>query len=212
MLVCFRCGQNSKVDIWSIGCIVIELATAKEPWAEKQFESSFAALYFIATRKNEYPYVPPTLSAAGHDFIRQCLTRDIDQRPTAQQLLSHRFVNEEYEGVEAAERRRAEGVKGPQSSVASTTSAAMAQATSSVDASIRETRSELLGTMEAAGRSEAMAAGEYRPMASATVSASRMDLTAAVGNVEDEQMSDSQGESVRIHAPLVGAAMTSPLP
>ena len=203
-MLCVFCSQNSKVDIWSIGCIVIELATAKEPWSEKQFESSFAALYFIATKKTEYPYVPPTLSEAGHDFIRLCLTRDIDARPTAKQLLAHRFVNEEYEGVEAAERRRAEGVKGPSSSAVSTASG--------VDASIRETRSELLGTMEAAGRSEAMAAGEYRPMASATVSVARMELTAAVETSEDSEMSESGGDSLRIRAPLVGAAMTSPLP
>ena len=209
--VCFS-SQNSKVDIWSIGCIVIELATAKEPWAEKQFESSFAALYFIATKKNEYPYVPPTLSQAGHDFIRLCLTRDIDARPTAKELLGHRFVTEQFEGVEAAERRRAEGVKGPQSSVASTTSAMMAAAGASVDASIRETRSELLGTMAAAGRSESTAVGEYRPMASATVSAARMDLTAATGTGEDAQMSESSGDTSLFTVPMVGAAMTSPLP
>ena len=208
---------NSKVDIWSIGCIVIELATAKEPWAEKQFESSFAALYFIATKKNEYPYVPPTLSEAGHDFIRLCLTRDIDQRPTAKQLLDHRFVNEEYEGVEAAERRLAEGVKGPHSTAASTTDAALLVASSgaasvSVDASIRETRSELLGTMEAAGRSEATAVGEYRPMASATVTTARMELEAAADSGEDAQMSGSTDNSLRLGGSMVGAAMTSPLP
>ena len=193
------------MDIWSIGCIVIELCTAKEPWAERHFESSFAALYFIATKRNEYPYVPPTLSEAGHDFIRLCLTRDIDARPTAQQLLQHRFVTEEWEGAEAAERRQAEGVKGPHSSAVSTAEAA-------VDASIRETRSELQGTLQAAGRSEASAAGEYRPMASATVSAARMDMSPPVDTDEDALMSESGGDTVRMRPQMVGAAMTSPLP
>ena len=196
---------------------MIELATAKEPWAEKQFESSFAALYFIATKKTEYPYVPPTLSEAGHDFIRLCLTRDIDARPTAKLLLVHRFVTEEWEGVEAAERRRAEGLKGPHSSVVSTTNVAVTSSSGgvsvSVDASIRETRSELVGTMEAASRSEAMAAGEYRPMASATVTSARMELSAAAELGEDAEMSESSGgESLRINGPFIGAAMTSPLP
>ena len=70
VVLCCCSRYNAKVDIWSIGCIVIELATAKEPWAEKNFESSFAALYYIATKKTELPFIPSTLSEAGHDFIR----------------------------------------------------------------------------------------------------------------------------------------------
>ena len=92
-------GQyNAKVDVWSVGCVVIELCSGKEPWAEHKFESSYAALFFIATQKGIMPHIPSTLSAQGHDFIRLCLTRDVDARPTAAELLSHPFVAEEWAG------------------------------------------------------------------------------------------------------------------
>ena len=99
-------------------------------------------------------------------------------------------------------------MKGPQNSAVSTMQP-------TVDASIRETRSELMGTNEAAGRTEAMAQGEYRPMASATVSVARMELVVVAadsGSGEDAEMSDSTGEPMRVNASMVGAAMTSPLP
>jgi len=89
---------NSKVDIWSLGCVVIELATGKEPLAEKNFESSFAALYFIASTATAMPYIPSSLSKQGHDFIKLCLTRNVDARPTAAQLLQHPFVVDTFEG------------------------------------------------------------------------------------------------------------------
>lgn len=39
-----------KIDIWSLGCVIIEMATAKQPWDEENFENPFRALYHIGTR------------------------------------------------------------------------------------------------------------------------------------------------------------------
>jgi serine/threonine protein kinase len=36
-----------KIDIWSLGCVIIEMATAKQPWDEENFENPFRALYHI---------------------------------------------------------------------------------------------------------------------------------------------------------------------
>ncbi|KAG9149227.1 hypothetical protein Leryth_003218, partial [Lithospermum erythrorhizon] len=81
-------NADVSVDIWSLGCTLIEMATGKPPWS--QYEG-VAALFKISN-SNELPPIPDSLSEEGKDFIRKCLQRDPLQRPTAAQLLEHPFV------------------------------------------------------------------------------------------------------------------------
>ncbi|GMJ13574.1 EMBRYO DEFECTIVE 71, MAP KINASE KINASE KINASE 4, YODA [Hibiscus trionum] len=81
-------GCNLAVDIWSLGCTVLEMATTKPPWS--QYEG-VAAMFKIGNSK-ELPPIPDYLSDEGKDFVRQCLQRNPLNRPTAVQLLSHPFV------------------------------------------------------------------------------------------------------------------------
>merc|ERR1712151_1296556 len=64
------CGRRS--DIWSLGCVVIEMATAKPPWPD--FNSTMAAAIHIGTSETTPP-VPESLSEACQCFIRQCTLR-----------------------------------------------------------------------------------------------------------------------------------------
>ncbi|CAI0403091.1 unnamed protein product [Linum tenue] len=81
-------GCNLAVDIWSLGCTVLEMATTKPPWS--QFEG-VAAMFKIGNSK-DLPAIPDQLSDEGKDFVRQCLQRNPSHRPTAAQLLDHPFV------------------------------------------------------------------------------------------------------------------------
>uniref|UniRef100_A0A0E0CPI6 mitogen-activated protein kinase kinase kinase n=1 Tax=Oryza meridionalis TaxID=40149 RepID=A0A0E0CPI6_9ORYZ len=81
-------GCNLAVDIWSLGCTVLEMATSKPPWS--QYEG-IAAVFKIGNSK-ELPPIPDHLSEEGRDFIRQCLQRDPSSRPTAVDLLQHSFI------------------------------------------------------------------------------------------------------------------------
>uniref|UniRef100_A0A5B6ZEK5 mitogen-activated protein kinase kinase kinase n=1 Tax=Davidia involucrata TaxID=16924 RepID=A0A5B6ZEK5_DAVIN len=81
-------GCNLAVDIWSLGCTVIEMATTKPPWS--QYEGA-AAMFKIGSSK-EPPAIPDHLSHDGKDFVRKCLQRNPLHRPTAAQLLEHPFV------------------------------------------------------------------------------------------------------------------------
>ncbi|XP_024991771.1 mitogen-activated protein kinase kinase kinase YODA-like isoform X1 [Cynara cardunculus var. scolymus] len=81
-------GSNLAVDIWSLGCTVLEMATTKPPWS--QYEG-VAALFKIGNSK-ELPVIPDHLSDEGKDFVRQCLQRNPALRPSAAQLLDHCFV------------------------------------------------------------------------------------------------------------------------
>ncbi|XP_073293913.1 mitogen-activated protein kinase kinase kinase 5-like isoform X1 [Primulina huaijiensis] len=75
------------VDIWSLGCTIIEMLNGKPPWSE--YEG--AAALFKAIK--ETPPIPETLSAEGKDFLRRCFRRNPADRPTASKLLDHPFVN-----------------------------------------------------------------------------------------------------------------------
>ncbi|PNY08634.1 ATP binding protein [Trifolium pratense] len=81
-------GCNLAVDIWSLGCTVLEMATAKPPWG--QYEG-VAAMFKIGNSK-ELPTIPDHLSEEGKDFVKLCLQRDPLDRPSANQLLDHPFV------------------------------------------------------------------------------------------------------------------------
>jgi serine/threonine protein kinase len=197
---------NSAVDIWSVGCVVIELAAGREPWAEMRFESTFAALYFIASHHDCLPVIPPSLSAAGHDFIRQCLTRDPDRRPTASQLLQHPFVTEEWEekrdSKAAVEAAAASSGCGPMD----------------VSASIRETCSATMRTVELTDCSgdEAMAAVSSSGYSSEGGVAVVRGSCATIGVMLDSGGScdTTMERTLRQEQPTVRmqVAMTSPLP
>ncbi|XP_044504608.1 mitogen-activated protein kinase kinase kinase YODA-like isoform X2 [Mangifera indica] len=81
-------GCNLAVDIWSLGCTVLEMATTKPPW--NQYEG-IAAMFKIGNSK-ELPAIPDHLSDEGKDFVWQCLQRNPAYRPTAAKLLEHPFV------------------------------------------------------------------------------------------------------------------------
>ncbi|KAE8682330.1 hypothetical protein F3Y22_tig00111254pilonHSYRG00025 [Hibiscus syriacus] len=82
-------GCNLAVDIWSLGCTVLEMATTKPPWS--QYEGSVAAMLKIGNSKELSP-IPDYLSDEGKDFVRQCLQLNLQNYPTAVQLLGHPFI------------------------------------------------------------------------------------------------------------------------
>lgn len=83
-------GYSLPVDIWSLGCTILEMASAKPPWS--QFEG-VAAIFKIGNSK-DIPEIPDHLSNDAKTFLRLCLQREPSGRPTALQLLDHPFVRE----------------------------------------------------------------------------------------------------------------------
>ncbi|XP_015934263.1 mitogen-activated protein kinase kinase kinase 5 isoform X1 [Arachis duranensis] len=74
------------IDIWSLGCTIIEMLTGRPPWSE--FEGP-QAMFKVLHRS---PPIPETLSSEGQDFLKQCFRRNPADRPTAATLLTHAFV------------------------------------------------------------------------------------------------------------------------
>ncbi|KAD7477956.1 hypothetical protein E3N88_01092 [Mikania micrantha] len=84
-------GYSLAVDIWSLGCTILEMATSKPPWG--QYEG-VAAIFKIGNSK-DMPEIPDHLSNDAKSFIRQCLQRDPSLRPSASKLLDHAFVRDQ---------------------------------------------------------------------------------------------------------------------
>lgn len=84
-------GYSLQVDIWSLGCTLLEMATSKPPWS--QYEG-VAAIFKIGNSK-DMPEIPEHLSNDAKNFIVLCLQRDPLARPTAQKLLDHPFIRDQ---------------------------------------------------------------------------------------------------------------------
>ena len=82
---------GAEADIWSLGCVVLEMATGEPPWSGCGGQAQ--AIYKIASTK-ELPAFPEPFDHLAEDFVRMCLRRDPGERPSAAELLTHPFVAE----------------------------------------------------------------------------------------------------------------------
>lgn len=84
-------GYGRKADIWSLGCTVIEMATAEKPWGNGAFDNMMYALNHISSSR-ETPPIPRDVSGCCQDFIYWCTRRSQDVRPGTEELLEHSFA------------------------------------------------------------------------------------------------------------------------
>ncbi|KAI8914348.1 kinase-like domain-containing protein [Gorgonomyces haynaldii] len=80
-------GYSAKVDIWSLGCTVIEMATGSKPW-DKLRDLDIAQRLV----EQESPTIEGITDEDTRLFIAQCLDFNPDTRPSATELRDHPFV------------------------------------------------------------------------------------------------------------------------
>ncbi|GAB5355729.1 hypothetical protein AAMO2058_000230400 [Amorphochlora amoebiformis] len=72
VVVLSEAKYNAKVDIWSLGCTVIEMASGKAPWSEDSPKSSIQMIGKLVSGRT--PALPQkNLTEGARDFIRRCL-------------------------------------------------------------------------------------------------------------------------------------------
>jgi len=120
-------AYTSKADIWSLGCLVVEMLTGAHPWANL---TQMQAIFRVSTRfrprctwparadsphlvslslsrppqigSSVRPTVPDDISTEADDFLEQTFEIDHHDRPSARELLEHGFIKE---GGAAAEEK-----------------------------------------------------------------------------------------------------------
>jgi mitogen-activated protein kinase kinase kinase len=102
-------GHTRKADIWSVGCLVVEMLTGEHPWAQlTQMQaifkvinldfirlSSIELMYYqfnLQIGSSARPTIPSDISADAQDFLRRTFEIDHEARPSAAELLQHAWV------------------------------------------------------------------------------------------------------------------------
>lgn len=78
---------SKSVDIWSLGCTVIELATGKRPYHHLR-----PHIAMFRMTQDRMPPIPKTTSPVLRNFLRTCWVWDPAQRPTPAHLKRHPFL------------------------------------------------------------------------------------------------------------------------
>ncbi|KAI1243866.1 hypothetical protein MGN70_013733 [Eutypa lata] len=83
-------GRAGAVDVWSLGCVILEMATGRRPWSN--LDNEWAIMYNIA--QGNPPQLPSLdqLSPQGIDFLQRCFARNPKERASAVELLQHEWI------------------------------------------------------------------------------------------------------------------------
>ncbi|KFK26448.1 hypothetical protein AALP_AA8G249800 [Arabis alpina] len=89
----FRNGvANKTLDLWSLGCLVLEMYTGEAPWKGIRLEYVENLLWDCNA-----PKIPESVPCDAREFIETCFARKPEDRGSASELLFHPFLRREEE-------------------------------------------------------------------------------------------------------------------
>ncbi|KAI8098776.1 uncharacterized protein BX664DRAFT_319573 [Halteromyces radiatus] len=82
-------GRKGSMDIWSLGCCIVQMATGRRPWST--LDNEWSVMFHVVTGHPPLPD-PSQMSSSGISFLKQCFTRNPKDRPSAHELLNHPWI------------------------------------------------------------------------------------------------------------------------
>lgn len=76
-------GMSTKTDIWSLGCMIIELLTGTPPWQGMEI----TAISNKVKDDREVPTIPSGIPASLDQLLQRCFSYDERLRPEAREIL-----------------------------------------------------------------------------------------------------------------------------
>ncbi|CAL9222513.1 unnamed protein product [Arabidopsis halleri] len=73
------------LDLWSLGCVVLEMYTGKRPWWDKNYDLE-------DLKKGCMPLIPKDIPCDAKLFVMTCFAAETDKRKNAFALLRHCFL------------------------------------------------------------------------------------------------------------------------
>ena len=82
-----RNSYDEKIDVYSLGCLVYELASLKHP-----FEARSTSDLHYKVKNKKIPNVPYNYSAELNYIVKKCLVKDPNKRPSAFELIDNNVL------------------------------------------------------------------------------------------------------------------------
>lgn len=86
-------GYGRKADVWSVGCVVVEMVTGKPPWSTELGDKAhpYAIMYHIVNA-TAAPALPPALPEGLRHLADRMFQRVPANRPTASEILEDEWL------------------------------------------------------------------------------------------------------------------------
>ena len=97
-------AYTQKADIWSVGCLVVEMLTGEHPYPQlSQMQAIFKVrlplwIYVLVLTvctqigMSSKPTIPPDISPEAESFLQLTFELNHEARPSAAELLKHPWV------------------------------------------------------------------------------------------------------------------------